>query len=362
MNLSDISIRTGWAKALAMVLALGLPLEALAQNGPFTGGWTLKPTSSTLNFQSVKKQTKVESSSFATFHGEIDPTGAAKIIIKLESVDTKVDLRNVRMRFLFFESFLYPDATITTQIDPALLANLHEVKRKLITMPYTLDLHGIKKTAEAEVVVTLLSNDLVAISTSTPISVAVSDFALMEGLKKLEEAVNLTIIPSASVTFDFLFGRNTATDATSGTGSTTVAATAPQTSDAQEVEGNFDSAACKGRFETMSLAGNIYFASGSARLSAKSAPLLDNVVDIISRCPGIVIEVGGHTDSDGSAVANKRLSIARAHSVTNYLAHKGIDAARTVSVGYGEEHPVVANDSHANKRRNRRIEFAVISE
>jgi outer membrane protein OmpA-like peptidoglycan-associated protein len=47
--------------------------------------------------------------------------------------------------------------------------------------------------------------------------------------------------------------------------------------------------------------------------------------------------------------------------VDEYLRAKGIPADRTVTKGYGESQPFVPNDSTANKARNRRIEFKVVS-
>ncbi|MDO9524585.1 MAG: OmpA family protein, partial [Gemmobacter sp.] len=266
-----------------------------------------------------------------------------------------IDLRNVRMRFLFFESFQYPEAVITAQIDAAALADLPTLRRKTLPLEFTLDLHGVKKTMTADVVVTQLSDDMVAISTGAPIPVMAADHNLTEGIEKLQDAAGVRIIPSATVTFDFVFARNGGTVA-----STPVAAAAPTAPAALEAAGDFDPEACKGRFEILSRSGNIFFASGSARLDQKSAPLLDSLADIISRCPGMRIEVGGHTDSDGSATQNQRLSQQRAQSVADYLRGKAIDAARLPVVGYGEDRPVVANDTAANKARNRRIEFRVI--
>ena len=52
----------------------------------------------------------------------IDDAGDAKVEIALESVDTGIDLRNVRMRFLFFETFKFPTASeishVCTHISP----------------------------------------------------------------------------------------------------------------------------------------------------------------------------------------------------------------------------------------------------
>lgn len=346
-------------KRLLVVAALVLaPLTAAADGhaNMFAGGWTLEADASSLRFQSVKNQTKVESSSFATFSGSIDDTGAATIRIALDSVDTKVDLRNVRMRFLLFETFQHPEAIVTATIDPSVLSDLPDKRRKIIEMPYVLDLHGVAVERVAEVAVTMISETLVAVSTSAPISIGTSEHDLDAGVTKLEEAANVEIVPSATVTFDFVFSKDV-----EGEGTQVAAAGSTAASAALEPTGDLDVAACAGRFEILSRTESIFFAAGSARLDPKSEPLLNSLVDIIARCPGLVIEVGGHTDSDGGRAANQRLSERRAGSVTAYIVSKAIPADRIVSVGYGETKPAFPNDSRENKSRNRRIEFAVIN-
>jgi OmpA-OmpF porin, OOP family len=347
------------AKSLARVLCLGLAgfgAPAAAQSGPFASGWTLNTDSSSLAFQSVKNQTKVESSTFAIYSGKIDESGTATIQVQLDSVDTKVDLRNVRMRFLFFETFKFPAATVTVKIDPALVADLPEKRRKVLTLPFTLDLHGLQKEMTAQVAVVLISPDLVTVSTVAPISIAVDDFGLTPGLDKLQEAANVQIIPSGSVTFDFLFARNT-----SGAGGTETAdAGKTGAGAALETQGAFSRDECVGRFEILSQSRSIYFAKASARLDAESNAFLDALYDIVRRCPDLVIEIGGHTDSVGSDASNQRLSEHRAQAVEDYLAAKGIPRDRLLVKGYGETAPVASNDTEDGKAKNRRIEFKVI--
>lgn len=355
-------LRTLQTKAIAILTVAALSLVAMgdhvqAQANPFDGGWTLQPAMSALNFQSVKKQTVVESSSFATLEGTIGADGATEVRVLLDSVDTKIDLRNVRMRFLFFETFKFPTATITTQINAALLDDLRNVRRKTVPVSYTMDLHGVTQTYDAEVAVTLLGEDLVSVASTTPISVSVDDFNLLEGLGKLQDAANVTIIPSATISFDFVFARNSTTAAVVPAPS---AAQNPQ-SVALEVEGDFDREACKGRFEILSRTGNIYFPSGSARHDAKSEPLLNSLAGIIARCPNMVIEVGGHTDSLGSNATNQRLSDRRAEAVKNYLISRDVGPDLLVSKGYGETNPLETNDTQKGRWANRRIEFKVLS-
>lgn len=345
---------------LAGLICFG-PQQALSQESVFSPGWTMNPDASTLRFQSVKNETKVESSTFGTYAGTIDANGLATVRILMDSVDTKVDLRNVRMRFLMFETFQFPEAVITMQIDPEMIEDLETVRRKIMTAPYTIELHGVTSEREAEIAVMLLDNNTVSVTSSTPISLPTADFDLDGGVAKLEEAAKVEIIPSATVTFDFMFNRASSA-AQYASASADMAAMAGFKSAAMETEGDFSVEACKGRFEIMSRTDNIYFASGSARLEDRSSPILTSIVDMINRCPELKISVDGHTDSDGAAANNQVLSEARARAVRAYLVESGADGTRIEAVGFGETLPVVANDSSENKQRNRRIEFSVVKD
>jgi outer membrane protein OmpA-like peptidoglycan-associated protein len=337
---------------LALFLATS-SLPSSAQVSPFVPGWVLNPDPSNIRFQSIKNETKVESSSFATFAGGIEPDGKATVHVMLDSVDTLVDLRNVRMRFLFFETFRYPEATVTLQLTPEMVEDLPVVRRKTLDLDYTFDLHGVQKQMTSPVTITLLSDDLVSVASAVPISIGVADFGLAENITKLEQAVGgVVIVPSATVTFDFMFGRR---------GSPAAPAPVPEapvTSVALETRGDFSGEACVGRFEVLSRTGNIYVRTGSARLNADSFALLGSVGDIVRRCPGRSVMGAGYTDADGSSVTNQRLSEARAQSVVSYLVSQGIEPTRLRAVGYGERNPVAPNDTAYNKSLNRRIEFA----
>lgn len=106
---------------------------------------------------------------------------------------------------------------------------------------------------------------------------------------------------------------------------------------------------------------NIYFDSGSANIKPESYPVLDSVAILLRDNPSARIQIAGHTDSDGSTASNQTLSERRAQSVHQYLVSKGIAGNRMTTIGYGEDRPVVPNTSAANKARNRRIEFTVLS-
>jgi outer membrane protein OmpA-like peptidoglycan-associated protein len=71
-------------------------------------------------------------------------------------------------------------------------------------------------------------------------------------------------------------------------------------------------------------------------------------------------EVSGHTDSRGSAEANKKLSEKRAARIVEELKKKGIPANEIIAVGKGSEEPLVKPDNTpAKQARNRRYEIRV---
>lgn len=104
----------------------------------------------------------------------------------------------------------------------------------------------------------------------------------------------------------------------------------------------------------------ISFAVAAATLAPDAEPLIDELAEILSECPDVAVEVAGHTDSDGSEAANRRLSQERAAAVRQALSARGVETDRLSAVGYGQAQPVAPNDTPENKARNRRIEIIVI--
>ena len=76
--------------------------------------------------------------------------------------------------------------------------------------------------------------------------------------------------------------------------------------------------------------------------------------------PTIKLEIDGHTDSDGEATGNQKLSEARAQSVKDQLVSMGVSADRLTTKGFGEEKPIDNNTTPEGKSNNRRVEFVVI--
>ena len=344
-----LSARFAAALLLVLTLAAGFGGAAGAA-GLGASRWTLDAAGSPLTYQSVKKNTVVETNRLRNLSGEVSPDGTARVTIDLNSVDSGIDVRDVRMRFLFFQTFKFPAANVTTKIDPASVADLQTKRRLKMKLPFTLDLHGFTKDFSAAVVVTLISDTQVSVASETPIEIKVEDFGLLPAITKLEQAGDVTnILPVASVSFDFVFNADASGKPVAA------AAVAPMKTDADKA--TYSDEECRNRFETISRTGAIYFAYSSAELAPASKPLLETLYDVVSKCPHQKVEVSGHTDSSGGAADNLKLSQARAEAVVAYLKGRGVAADRLRAVGYGLTRPVAPNDSEKNRALNRRIEF-----
>jgi outer membrane protein OmpA-like peptidoglycan-associated protein len=101
----------------------------------------------------------------------------------------------------------------------------------------------------------------------------------------------------------------------------------------------------------------ILFDIGKATLKPESMGTLNAISKLMKENVNIKFEVGGHTDSDGSAQLNQKLSDDRANAVRKSLIDMGIDAARLTAKGYGSSKPIDKNDSPEGKANNRRVEF-----
>lgn len=106
--------------------------------------------------------------------------------------------------------------------------------------------------------------------------------------------------------------------------------------------------------------GQIQFEMNSSKIDVRSNERLDHIAKIINRCSKFSVSIEGHTDASGPRLANQRLSLHRAQAVMEYL-HKigGVAKDRLSAVGFGEEKPIVPNDTPAHRSQNRRIEFRV---
>ena len=106
----------------------------------------------------------------------------------------------------------------------------------------------------------------------------------------------------------------------------------------------------------------IAFDPGSAELDAASAAVMGALAKALKNCNGVRIEIGGHTDAQGSTGGNLALSQARAEAVLVALQGRQVDVSGMRATGFGEGMPVADNGNEAGREANRRIEFTLIDQ
>ena len=105
---------------------------------------------------------------------------------------------------------------------------------------------------------------------------------------------------------------------------------------------------------------NVFFDFDKSTLKKESEVELNKLVDYLTSNKGIKIEIGGHTDNQGSQSYNERLSNDRAKAVYDYLVNKGINSDRMSYKGYGMSKPIATNDTEEGRSLNRRTEFTIV--
>ncbi|MEX0351167.1 MAG: OmpA family protein [Paracoccaceae bacterium] len=110
----------------------------------------------------------------------------------------------------------------------------------------------------------------------------------------------------------------------------------------------------------VSLPSDITFDTDSATVRPALRGEVDKVAQNLLRYPDSTIQVVGHTDSDGDAGYNLRLSERRANSVADILQAGGVNFNRITIIGRGEEVPIASNLTAGGKAQNRRVEIYII--
>jgi polyisoprenoid-binding protein YceI len=202
------------------VLALGLvacaekggdaPKDAATEAAPLIeGSWALDPTGSRLSYVSIKAGEIAEANRFDKLTGSVAADGTATLDIDLASVNTGVDIRNERMREIFFQVADNPKAIVTAKLDPAAFAGLAVGQSLTRPLKATVALKGATSEVETEVLVTRVSADRVTVVPTAPVIISTDMFGLTDELGELRALAQLpSITPAVPVTFTLAFNRS----------------------------------------------------------------------------------------------------------------------------------------------------------
>ncbi|MEO0881242.1 MAG: YceI family protein [Pseudomonadota bacterium] len=180
------------------------PVVEAALSGP----WTLSSDASALTYLSIKSGNVAEINSFGTVSGSVGEDGTAEISIDLNSVNTNVDIRNERMRTVFFETETYPTATATTSLDMEQFTNIDIGSSVEVPVRFDISLHGETAAYDFDASVTRLGVNKVLVDSNAPLILYPDDFNLIDGLGELQALAGLdAITPVVPVNVSFVFER-----------------------------------------------------------------------------------------------------------------------------------------------------------
>ena len=101
----------------------------------------------------------------------------------------------------------------------------------------------------------------------------------------------------------------------------------------------------------------ILFDVNKSTIRPESMGALNDIAKLMKDHGDLKFEIDGHTDGDGGADANMKLSQERADAVKEKLTGMGVDGSRLTTKGFGETAPIDKNDTAEGKANNRRVEF-----
>lgn len=110
--------------------------------------------------------------------------------------------------------------------------------------------------------------------------------------------------------------------------------------------------------KVITLRADVFFAYNRAALNAKAGAALDSAAARMRERAATRVRVDGHTDDQGTAAYNQRLSKRRAEAVRVALG-KRLPGVRISIRAHGESRPVADNDTAKGRGLNRRVTITV---
>lgn len=106
---------------------------------------------------------------------------------------------------------------------------------------------------------------------------------------------------------------------------------------------------------------DVLFNFDNSELLTDAKKTLDEVIELLEPLDkDTVIQINGHTDNQGEADYNMKLSEERARAVLAYLEKNGdISHLAITTKGYGKTKPIASNEDPEGQQRNRRVEIVM---
>ncbi|OGC92004.1 MAG: peptidoglycan-associated lipoprotein [candidate division Zixibacteria bacterium RBG_16_48_11] len=106
----------------------------------------------------------------------------------------------------------------------------------------------------------------------------------------------------------------------------------------------------------------IHFDFDKYNLRPDAITALNENAKVLMENPTVKMRIEGHCDERGTVEYNLALGEKRAQAAKEYLVKLGVSAGRVETISYGKEKPVAFGTNEDAWAKNRRDEFAVISQ
>ena len=204
-QVTPTGVKRATLKLLANVQLLGLTFLTLLSM-PTQADWQLVSEASQLNFVSVKAAHIAERHHFKNVTGTVADDGKAHLIVDLASVHTGIDIRDQRMRDLFFKVAEFPTADFYTNVDVATATNLAIGESVDIPLTGRVRVHRVFADIETIVTAVKLTDDRIMLTSKEPVLLNASSLGMLDGVELLRSIANLPVISLAvPVTFQLQF-------------------------------------------------------------------------------------------------------------------------------------------------------------
>lgn len=107
---------------------------------------------------------------------------------------------------------------------------------------------------------------------------------------------------------------------------------------------------------------HLLFEQRKSEIDPQSFEELDEFVALLKENPKMIVQLEGHTDSNGNAKANMDLSEDRVEAVRKYMVGKGVNKAQVKTKAFGGTRPATKEKTAEARNYNRRVEMRVLSE
>ncbi|CAC9535014.1 hypothetical protein [uncultured Gammaproteobacteria bacterium] len=195
--------------SLNKIVTVSSLLLIVGFNSAFAGTkYSVDSHNSIVNFSTIKKQYVVEPAVFKNTQGTISDSGDVEISIDLNSIDTKIGIRDTRIEELFFKIVKFPKATIKAKIDMNKIKSISYYRK--MEIPATLELYGTTKKIKLNIMVAKTYRNRLLITSMQPIIVNTDDYKIpAENLVNLANTVGgLSLSNKAAVNFVLTFKPN----------------------------------------------------------------------------------------------------------------------------------------------------------